>query len=191
MKKSLLFGFIALLLLLVLDAGMSLHTQVQLRASQARIVEVAGIRIELRALLAAYVDAETGARGFLLTGEESYLQPYDAALATLARSDLRMKSLLEPEKELAELRARIETLGSQRMEALERLIAERRTHGPEASLAALRQSRGKGLMDDIRALAFPTLRHRVLLNYRAEAEGIRVETVITQLLEAVKAPEVG
>ena len=153
MKKSLLFGFIALLLLLVLDAGMSLHTQVQLRASQARIVEVAGIRIELRALLAAYVDAETGARGFLLTGEESYLQPYDAALATLARSDLRMKSLLEPEKELAELRARIETLGSQRMEALERLIAERRTHGPEASLAALRQSRGKGLMDDIRALA--------------------------------------
>ena len=153
MKKSLLFGFIALLLLLVLDAGMSLHTQVQLRASQARIVEVAGIRIELRALLAAYVDAETGARGFLLTGEESYLQPYDAALATLARSDLRMKSLLAPEKELAELRARIETLGSQRMEALERLIAERRTHGPEASLAALRQSRGKGLMDDIRALA--------------------------------------
>ena len=153
MKKSLLFGFIALLLLLVFDAGMSLHTQVQLRASQARIVEVAGIRIELRALLAAYVDAETGARGFLLTGEESYLQPYDAALATLARSDLRMKSLLEPEKELAELRARIETLGSQRMEALERLIAERRTHGPEASLAALRQSRGKGLMDDIRALA--------------------------------------
>ena len=153
MKKSLLFGFIALLLLLVLDAGMSLHTQVQLRASQARIVEVAGIRIELRALLAAYVDAETGARGFLLTGEESYLQPYDAALATLARSDLRMKSLLAPEKELAELRARIDTLGSQRMEALERLIAERRTHGPEASLAALRQSRGKGLMDDIRALA--------------------------------------
>lgn len=153
MKKSLLFGFIALLLLLVLDAGMSLHTQVQLRASQARIVEVAGIRIELRALLAAYVDAETGARGFLLTGEESYLQPYDAALSTLARSDLRMKSLLEPEKELAELRGRIETLGSQRMEALERLIAERRTHGPEASLAALRQSRGKGLMDDIRALA--------------------------------------
>ena len=153
MKKSLLFGFIALLLLLAFDAGMSLHTQVQLRASQARIVEVAGIRIELRALLAAYVDAETGARGFLLTGEEPYLQPYDAALATLARSDLRIKSLLEPEKELAELRGRIETLGSQKMDSLERLIAERRTHGPESSMATLRQSRGKGLMDDIRALA--------------------------------------
>src|SRR5712672_1574830 len=55
MKKPLLLGFGALLLLLALDAGMSLHTAARLRTSQSRIVEVAGIRIELRALLAAYV----------------------------------------------------------------------------------------------------------------------------------------
>ena len=60
-----------------------------------------------------------------------------------------------------------------------------------AKARALLQGRAHVTVDDIRALAFPTLRHRVLLNYRAEAEGIRVETVITQLLEAVKAPEVG
>jgi signal transduction histidine kinase/ActR/RegA family two-component response regulator len=153
MKKSLLFGFVALLLLLIFDAGMSLHTQAQLHVSQRRIVEVAGIRIELRALLAAYVDAETGVRGYLLMGEEPYLEPYKAALATLARSDLRLKSSLLPEKELTELRARIETLGSQRMIALEHTIAEQREHGPAAALALLRQSRGKELMDDIRALA--------------------------------------
>jgi len=60
-----------------------------------------------------------------------------------------------------------------------------------AKARALLQGRAHVTVDDIRALAFPTLRHRVLLNYRAEAEGIRVETVITKLLEAVKAPEVG
>ena len=74
MKKSLLLGFVALLLLLFVDAGMSLHTAARLRVSQSRIVEVAGIRIELRALLAAYVDAETGVRGFLLTGEAPFLK---------------------------------------------------------------------------------------------------------------------
>jgi MoxR-like ATPase len=42
---------------------------------------------------------------------------------------------------------------------------------------------------DIRALAAPVLRHRILLNYRAEADGVRVEDVIKRLLEAV--PEVG
>jgi hypothetical protein len=52
MKKSLLFGFAALLLLLALDAGISLRTQAQLRVSQGRIMEVTGIRSELRALLA-------------------------------------------------------------------------------------------------------------------------------------------
>lgn len=60
-----------------------------------------------------------------------------------------------------------------------------------AKARALLQGRAHVTVDDIRALAFPTLRHRVLLNYRAEAEGIRVENVITQLLEAVKAPVVG
>nr|WP_235951715.1 AAA family ATPase [Crateriforma spongiae] len=39
--------------------------------------------------------------------------------------------------------------------------------------------------DDIRALAQPTLRHRVLLSYKAEAEGLSVENVIDQLLEHV------
>ena len=153
MKKSLLFGFVALLLLLAFDAGMSLHTAARLRVSQSRIVEVAGIRIELRALLAAYVDAETGVRGYLLLGDETYLEPYRAARATLERSDLRMKSLLTPEKQLAELRGRIEALGSQRMAALERTLSEGRTHGREAALVLIREGHGKELMDDIRALA--------------------------------------
>jgi signal transduction histidine kinase len=153
MKKSLLFGYVALLLLLVFDASMSLHTQAQLRVSQDRIVEVAGIRIELRALLAAYVDAETGQRGFLLTGDETFLQPYDAARATLALSDLRLKTLLTPEKELAELRGRIEELGSQKMAVLANAIFEQRARGPEAALAVVREGHGKGMMDSIRTLA--------------------------------------
>jgi MoxR-like ATPase len=41
-------------------------------------------------------------------------------------------------------------------------------------------------LDDIRALAHPTLRHRILINYRAEAEGINVEKVTDRLLETVK-----
>jgi len=39
--------------------------------------------------------------------------------------------------------------------------------------------------DDVRAVAAPVLRHRVLLNYRAEADGVTVETLIGRLLEAV------
>ncbi|WP_145422467.1 AAA family ATPase [Planctomycetes bacterium K23_9] len=40
-------------------------------------------------------------------------------------------------------------------------------------------------MDDIKALAHPTLRHRVLLSYKAEAEGITIEDVVDRLLTEV------
>jgi MoxR-like ATPase len=44
--------------------------------------------------------------------------------------------------------------------------------------------------DDIRAVAYPALRHRILVNYRAEAEGVSVDAVISRLLETVKGPRV-
>jgi len=40
--------------------------------------------------------------------------------------------------------------------------------------------------EDIRALVHPTLRHRILLGYRAEADGVAVDTVIDRLLEQAK-----
>jgi MoxR-like ATPase len=43
-------------------------------------------------------------------------------------------------------------------------------------------------IEDIQTLAPPVLRHRILLNYRAEAEGIRPENVIGQLLKHTKSP---
>ena len=53
---------------------------------------------------------------------------------------------------------------------------------------ALLQGRPCVSFDDIRALAKPVLRHRILLNYRAEAEGVSVDQVIGKLLDAVKPP---
>ena len=41
--------------------------------------------------------------------------------------------------------------------------------------------------DDINAVALSTLRHRILLNYRAEAQGITVEQVIEKLIQTLKA----
>ena len=51
---------------------------------------------------------------------------------------------------------------------------------------ALLSGRANVTWDDIRALAAPVLRHRILINYRAEAAGLTVETLISRLLETVK-----
>jgi MoxR-like ATPase len=45
--------------------------------------------------------------------------------------------------------------------------------------------------DDIRALAHPVLRHRVLTNFRAESEGVTTDSIIDELLEVVPLPKSG
>jgi MoxR-like ATPase len=57
-----------------------------------------------------------------------------------------------------------------------------------AKARALLKGRAHVTLDDLQTLAYPTLRHRILLNYRAEAEGVNVEHVVKRLLEAIKAP---
>jgi MoxR-like ATPase len=59
-----------------------------------------------------------------------------------------------------------------------------------AKARALLQGRAHVMVEDIQALVSPVLRHRVLLNYRAEADGIRVEEVIRRLVAAVPSPVV-
>ncbi len=53
---------------------------------------------------------------------------------------------------------------------------------------ALTQGRYHVNFDDIRALSRPVLRHRVLLNFHAESEGITSDQIVDQLVEAVPVP---
>jgi MoxR-like ATPase len=57
-----------------------------------------------------------------------------------------------------------------------------------AKARALLKGRAHVTVEDLQTLAYPTLRHRILLNYRAEAEGVSVEHVIKRLLDTIKPP---
>jgi len=60
-----------------------------------------------------------------------------------------------------------------------------------AKARALTSGRYHVSFDDIRALAHPVLRHRVLTNFRAESEGITSDSIIDDLLSAVVTPKSG
>ncbi len=57
-----------------------------------------------------------------------------------------------------------------------------------AKARALTQGRAHVGYEDIRALAKPVLRHRLLRNFQAESEGVSVEDIINHLIEAVSVP---
>ena len=53
---------------------------------------------------------------------------------------------------------------------------------------AILEGRSHVTVDDIQAMAHPVMRHRILCNYRAEAEGIDVDDVVGKLLDSVSVP---
>ena len=60
-----------------------------------------------------------------------------------------------------------------------------------AKARALTSGRYHVSFEDIRALAHPVMRHRVLTNFHAQSEGLTTDTLIDRLLEAVPAPRSG
>ena len=71
--------------------------------------------------------------------------------------------------------------------------------GPRAGQALILSAKARALLagrfhavpDDVRRVAHPTLRHRILLNFQAEAEGITPDRLIDQVLDAVHPPRSG
>ena len=55
---------------------------------------------------------------------------------------------------------------------------------------ALLDGRFNVSVDDIRAAALPSLRHRMILNFEGEAEGITTEATIRAILDSVAPPAV-
>ena len=63
--------------------------------------------------------------------------------------------------------------------------------GADGITVHLREDRRHIQEDDVRALAGPVMRHRVLMNFHAESEKVTSDQVIRQLLDAVPTPSSG
>ena len=125
-----------------------------------------------RTLLAAIENAETSQRGYLLTGDNSYFQPYSSALSDElhAREELRQLTL-DNGGQQARL-ARLSRLVENRLSLLDSISGLYRTDGPEAAFAAVGTGEGNRVMVGIRgALSDVEKEEYRLLNDRTkEAE---------------------
>jgi PAS domain S-box-containing protein len=121
----------------------------------------------LRELMSSYKDAETGQRGYLLTGDEDYLAPYNRAISVvpgeLTDLDHRAADGLLAHNDVDELRR----LGDQKLAELRQTIDLRSGSGGfSAALAIVQSGVGKETMDSIRDLV-----HRMVLQKDQDAVG--------------------
>ncbi len=84
----------AAILIAINEASFHASTQATQRIEHAELA-----RQSVGQLMRTMLDAETGTRGFLLTGDEKYLQPYDSAIAELGKQLAQLRLLLADQPE--------------------------------------------------------------------------------------------
>ena len=124
------------------------------------------LREETEAFLSLLKDAETGQRGFVVTGDRHYLAPYDAAQASVGRQLERLGGLTG---EMPDQHARVvalESLVRRKLDELRDTIMARERAGFAAAAQIVATGQGKHVMDEIRS---------VIDEMRAEEAGLLVE----------------
>jgi PAS domain S-box-containing protein len=101
-------------------------------------------------LLSTVKDAETGQRGYLLTGRERYLDSYNSAVAGMSAILGRLRDATAAQSDQADREKTLEPVVLAKMSELAATVELRRTEGLPPALTILETDKGKLYMDDIR-----------------------------------------
>ncbi|AGA24735.1 response regulator [Singulisphaera acidiphila] len=149
---SLLIGVAAVLLVFVVSGTVSYLNTRTLDRDARQVTHTHEVLSALGELLSLMKDAETGQRGYLLTGDDRYLEPYSSALARIDQRMGKFEGLIRDDSDhrthLPALKANINT----KLEELAETVELRRTQGFEAARATMMSDRGKAAMDALRTL---------------------------------------
>jgi CheY-like chemotaxis protein/CHASE3 domain sensor protein len=145
-----LLGFVLALTAVTVIAGLSYQSLKATAESSKSLTQTIGVLAQLNALLSSLKDAETGQRGYLLTGDETYLEPYLAAKAALPGEFKTMRAMLASRPVQGKRLDALEIIATEKFAELEKTVDLRRAGQAEAALALVRTGKGKNYMDRIR-----------------------------------------
>lgn len=144
----LVLGFLALAGIV----GTTLWLVEQNRAWFEQTTDSREIRSAAIALRSALQDAETGQRGYLLTGEQRYLEPYERSVGQIPALIDRLATVFAPFPEQARAIAKMRTAVAGKLEELSRTIELVRDGHRDEAVAIVLTDEGKVAMDEARAL---------------------------------------
>ena len=107
----------------------------------------------LHETLALVIDAETGQRGYMLTGKDEYLEPYNQALLKLDEAFTRLRELLVVSGTAAQRSSvgHFNSLVGKKLAEIESTLALYKAEGPEAAMKLMNLGIGRRTMDEIRS----------------------------------------
>jgi CHASE3 domain sensor protein len=139
-EKKIVAGFMVMLTILLAVGFVSYRNTRKLIHDGNLVAHSQDILDELEGTLSALKDAETGQRGYIITGDEEYLKPYKDALPLISQHIEQLRQLtasdLEQPRRLADLEQEI----VDRLRVMTEIIELRRTGGfPVAERGSARE----------------------------------------------------
>lgn len=150
--KKLLCGFgTGLIILFIIGVISYQGITTMLKSSQwtEHTYEVLG---DVGKILSALKDAETGQRGYLITGEERYLEPYYQSLDEIPQIHKNLKILTSDNFQQQQRLDKIKPLIGKKLSELKTTIDLRRNQGFDAAVAVVLTDEGKEIMDNMRVI---------------------------------------
>ncbi len=141
-----LIVFIGLNVASYLSARQSIETARGLRHTEEVLTQIQ----ELRAHAA---DAQTAMRGYVISGREDFLTPYQTGVRELPNDQRRLRQLIGGNPLQQERLNRLDSLIGEHLEFMRATVELRRNRGMEAAVAQVSSGRGKQIMDQLQSVA--------------------------------------
>lgn len=175
MKRSFkiapLVGSAVAVAVLVSNGVLSYYNTRRLADHDQAVAHTHAVIAKLEEVLSTLKDAETGQRGFVVTGEPRYLAPYESALKVI---DLQFTALRELTANDPDEKLRVDSMNEKAAKKLAelKLTVELRRKSFEAAREEVMTDVGQGLMEEIRALVdqVERIEQRRLKEQQADAE---------------------
>jgi CHASE3 domain sensor protein len=153
-KVALRIGIPALLAVIAWNAFLAVNHLKQLQKTAALTLESSMIQADISAVLKDLTDMETGQRGYLLTGDPLYLQPFTDAKGRIGTSFVNLRAgLADRTQREQSLASRLESLAGSKQAEMERSISLRQEGYRHRAFMLVDTDEGKGYMDEIRRIA--------------------------------------
>ncbi|CAH0144202.1 putative diguanylate cyclase AdrA [Massilia sp. Bi118] len=146
---------LTLTLALVLVAALGIffvREVVALQAAMDQLRDNDQARVDIRSVLVDLLDAETGQRGFILTGQESYLPPYYKGKNHIKESIRKAQQAAGTGGARVADFSKILLLAEQKLEELDRTVVLKKQGDNAGALAVVVGGYGKATMDEVRQL---------------------------------------
>ncbi|HYC71771.1 MAG TPA: CHASE3 domain-containing protein [Opitutaceae bacterium] len=159
MERRITLGFVVALGVLLAMAVAATYAVRAFNSTNASVRRTEAVRREMMELVLVLQDVEIGSRGYILTGQEQFVEPFERGAAKVRQALPELRHLTVDDPHARERLDRMAPLIAQRVEHAAQGIALRRSGATAAAVAHVATGEGKSLMDEIRRL-FDELRQR-------------------------------